>query len=107
MLVDCSDTIDVPNLEEGIRFDRDVFGFVETARPVDVYAVLTKGESTIGLIERAAGTKPAEGSDDLRWYERQWTPVHVDFRVDDLEGTLKRVLSVGAKTETREKTCAI
>ena len=46
MLVDCSVTIDVPNLEEGIRFDRDVFGFVETARPVGVYAVLRKREST-------------------------------------------------------------
>lgn len=93
--------IDVPNLDEGIRFYRDAFGFEEAGRPVDIYAVLKCDNSTIGLMEKAAGTKPAEGADDVRRYERHWTPVHVDFRVDDLEKTLRRVLSAGGKCEKK------
>jgi hypothetical protein len=36
-----------------------------------------------------------------RRYERHWTPVHVDFHVDDFEKVLERVLSAGAKCEQR------
>ena len=44
---------------------------------------------------------PATGSDDVRRYERHWTPVHVDFSVDDFEEVLQRVLDAGAKCEQK------
>jgi len=92
-------SIDVPSIEEGLKFFGDVFGFIETARPHPGYAVLSAGESTLGLVAKPAGSRPAKGSDDVRRYERHWTPVHIDFRVDDFEATLAKALGAGAKAE--------
>jgi predicted enzyme related to lactoylglutathione lyase len=92
-------SIDVPSIEEGLAFFGDVFGFVETARPHPGYAMLRSGDATIGLLAKAAGSSPAAGSRDVRRYERHWTPVHVDFRVEDFEATLERALEKGAKSE--------
>jgi len=94
-------SIDVPNLDDGIRFYRGAFGLIEASRPVEHYAVLKCGDADIGIIEKAAGTNPAVGSEDKRRYERHWTPVHVDFQVDDFEKVLDRALSIGAKCEQR------
>ena len=94
-------SIDVPDLDEGIRFYCDAFGFVEAARPVKSYAVLKCGDSEIGLLEKAAGTNPAEGSDDVRRYVRHWTPVHIDFSVEHFEDALKRALNARAKYEQK------
>jgi len=94
-------TIDVPQLNEGLGFYRDALGLVEVARPVATYVILECGDSRIGLIEKRAGTRPAEGADDVRRYERHWTPVHIDFHVDDFEETLSAVLNAGAKCEQK------
>jgi len=92
-------SIDVPLLEDGLRFYRDALGLTEVARPVPTYVVLGCGDSTIGLIEKQAGTKPAKGSDDVRRYGRHWTPVHIDFHVDDLDAVLARAVAAGATCE--------
>jgi catechol 2,3-dioxygenase-like lactoylglutathione lyase family enzyme len=100
--MDYSVTIGVPQLDEGLRFYRDALGLVEVARPVATYVILKcGGSSQIGLIEKRAGTKPAKGSDDVRRYVRHWTPVHIDFHVDDFEGVLVNVLNAGAKCEQK------
>ncbi|MFO0763186.1 MAG: VOC family protein [Byssovorax sp.] len=92
-------SIDVPTLEEGLKFFGDAFGFVEVARPHPGYAVLSAGDVTIGLLAKPAGSSPAKGSDDVRRYERHWTPVHVDFTVDDFDATLARAIEAGARSE--------
>jgi predicted enzyme related to lactoylglutathione lyase len=92
-------SIDVPTIDEGLKFFGDAFGFIETSRPHPGYAILACGESTLGLLAKRSGSSPAKGSSDVRKYDRHWTPVHIDFRVDDFEATLKRALSAGAKTE--------
>lgn len=51
-------TIDVPDLEKGLRFYEDAFGFVVTARPIPSDAILTCDGVEIGLMETAEGTKP-------------------------------------------------
>ena len=94
-------TIDVPQLDEGLRFYRDALGLAEVSRPIPTYVVLQCGSAKIGLIEKRAGTKPAKGSDDVRRYERHWTPVHIDFHVDDFEGVLVNALSAGATCEQK------
>ena len=96
-------SIDVPSLDEGLAFFSDVFGFTETSRPHPAYAVLSAGDVTIGLLAKPAGSSPAAGSSDVRRYERHWTPVHVDFRVADFEGTLARALANGAKAEQEHR----
>jgi catechol 2,3-dioxygenase-like lactoylglutathione lyase family enzyme len=94
-------SIDVPQLEEGLRFYRDALGLSEVARPVPTYAVLQCGDAQIGLFEKPAGSKPAKGSDDVRRYERHWTPVHIDFHVDDFEAFLAKAVTAGAKCEQK------
>jgi len=94
-------SIDVPQLDEGLRFYRDALGLVEVARPIATYVILKCGDSQIGLIEKRAGTNPAAGSNDVRRYERHWTPVHIDFHVDDLEVVLVNALKAGAKCEQK------
>ena len=92
-------TIDVPNLEAGLSFYRDALQLAEVARPIPTYVILKCGDAQIGIMEKAAGTKPAKGSDDVRRYERHWTPVHMDFHVSDLEAVLARALAAGAICE--------
>ena len=92
-------SIDVPTIEEGLKFYGDVFGFVEVSRPHPGYAMMGVGDASIGLLAKPAGSRPAQGSDDVRRYERHWTPIHVDFRVEDFEGTLERALECGALSE--------
>jgi len=92
-------TIDVPDLEKGLQFYRDALGLVEVARPVASYVILDGGGAQVGLMQKAAGSRPAKGSTDLRRYERHWTPVHIDFHVDDFERVLATVLEAGAACE--------
>ena len=92
-------SLDVPSIDEGLKFFGAAFGFVETSRPHPGYAVISAGDCTIGLLAKPAGSSPAPGSDDVRRYERHWTPVHIDFRVDDFEAVLELALSAGAKSE--------
>jgi predicted enzyme related to lactoylglutathione lyase len=94
-------SVDVPNLEEGLRFYCQAFELAEIARPIATYAILKRGEAQIGIMEKPAGTKPAMGSDDIRRYERHWTPVHIDFHVDDFNAALARALNAGAKCEQK------
>jgi catechol 2,3-dioxygenase-like lactoylglutathione lyase family enzyme len=94
-------SIDVPKLDEGLRFYRDALGLAEVARPIPTYVILKCGDAQIGLVEKAAGTKPAKGSDDIRRYERHWTPVHIDFHVENFEAVLAEVLNAGANCEQK------
>jgi catechol 2,3-dioxygenase-like lactoylglutathione lyase family enzyme len=94
-------SIDVPRLDEGLRFYRDALGFAEIARPVATYVILTCGDAQIGLIEKPAGSRPAEGADDVRRYERHWTPVHIDFHPDDFEAFLESAVNAGARCERK------
>lgn len=94
-------TIDVPQLEEGLRFYRDALGLTEIARPIPSYAILKCGSAQIGLIEKPAGTTPAKGAGDVRRYERHWTPVHIDFQVDDFKTALARAVNAGGICEQK------
>lgn len=94
-------TIDVPDLEAGIRFYGRVFGFEVVARPVEAYVVLRAGDSRIGLMQRTEGSSPAKGTPDLRRYARHWTPIHMDFHVQDFAAALERALQEGALCEER------
>lgn len=94
-------SIDVPRLDDGLRFYRDALGLSEIARPMATYVVLACGDAQIGLIEKAAGSRPAPGSDDVRRYERHWTPVHIDFHVDDYDAFLAKAVAAGATCEQK------
>ncbi|WP_341713391.1 VOC family protein [Erythrobacter sp.] len=92
-------TIDVPDLTSGIEFYGKALGFTERVRPFPIFAVMTNGDARIGLMAKHAGTKPAPGSDDTRSYARHWTPVHLDFHVDDFDATISLVELHGGTIE--------
>ena len=93
--------IDVPTLDEGLKFYRDAMGLHEVARPIANYSILKCGDSTIGLMAKQAGTRPAKGSEDVRRYERHWTPVHIDFHVENFAQVLASIIDAGATCEQK------
>jgi len=92
-------SIDVPSLEQGLRFYREVFGFVETARPFPGMAIVDANNVTVCIHEKPAGTKSSPAGAATRHYDRHWTPVHLDFHVDDLDAVLERVRAQGGAVE--------
>ena len=92
-------SIDVPEIEEGLRFYGSVFGFVEVARPFSTMAILDANNVTVCMHAKSAGTKPSPDGADVRRYERHWTPVHVDLHVQDFDGVLGKVRAEGGIIE--------
>ena len=96
-----SATIDVPDLTRAIAFYGGVFGWAEVARPVPVYAVMDAGGQHLGLLEKPEGSRPTPEDGPRRDYGRHWTPVHLDFRVDDFDATLASIAALGGAVEQR------
>lgn len=91
--------IDVPDLARGIRFYADAFGFAKTAEPYPGVAVLQAGGASLTLLEKGEQSKPSPITRDVRHYDRHWTPVHLDFHVDDLKTALDKAVRAGAVKE--------
>ena len=91
--------IDVPDLAEAERFYIDAFG-LKPGRRFDGTVELLGLDAPLYLLARAAGTKatPAQGA--LRHYGRHWTPIHLDFVVEDIDAAVKRATDAGARLES-------
>lgn len=92
--------IDVPELGPAIEFYSSALS-LSLSRVFDEGAAeLTGASSTIYLLRKAEGSQPVKNYSALRQYARHWTPVHLDFVVDDLEEAAKRAISAGALQES-------
>jgi predicted enzyme related to lactoylglutathione lyase len=91
--------IDVPELDKGVAFYRDAFGLSKVAEPYPGVAMMKGNGIAITLLEKREQTKPSRNARDVRHYDRHWTPVHLDFHVDDLRGALERAVKAGATQE--------
>jgi predicted enzyme related to lactoylglutathione lyase len=91
--------IDVPDMARGVDFYERAFGFSKVSEPYPGVAVLKAGELSITLLAKREGTKPSPNTKDVRHYDRHWTPVHVDFHVDDLKTALDKAVGAGAIKE--------
>lgn len=96
-------SIDVPSLDDGLRFYGRVFGFVERARPFPTMAVVDANNLTICIHAKSAGTKSSPTGDERR-YTRHWTPVHLDVHVHDFDGTLAVIRAEGGAIEAEYRT---
>lgn len=91
--------IDVPELAPAIEFYCAALG-LNLSRIIDHdVAELTGAVSMIYLLEKTAGSVPAPSVSEPRLYSRHWTPVHIDFVVDDLMKSAARALQAGAVQE--------
>jgi predicted enzyme related to lactoylglutathione lyase len=96
--------IDVDDLTKAIDFYRRGVG-LQVGRRLGTWAVEMKGASTpVWLLLKNAGTKPTVASHDVRCYARHWTPVHLDFVVDDIEASVNRAVEGGASAESEIQT---
>lgn len=98
-MITASVSIDVPDLDAGARFYAEALGFARLREPYPGVLVMRAGAFELCLLQKAAGTKPSPRTAEVRRYERHWTPVHLDFHVDDLKQALARAVAAGATAE--------
>jgi predicted enzyme related to lactoylglutathione lyase len=92
--------IDVPDLAPAIDFYCAALG-LEWSRSLEGdVAELTGASSVIYLLQNPAGSRPVGALPLLRHYARHWTPVHMDFVVDDVAKAAQRALDAGAIQES-------
>ena len=92
--------IDVDDLEHGIAFYTQGLGLRVGRRLDDDWVELLGAASAIDLLANPGGT-PAlgPGHPQRRSYARHWTPVHLDFAVDDIESSARKLVALGATLE--------
>lgn len=92
--------IDVPDLARAVAFYTEGLGLTVGRRFDDSFLELLGAGSPIYLLVKSAGTSPIpERGLPPRTYERHWTPVHLDFLVDDIVAARERAIAAGAKGE--------
>lgn len=90
--------IDVPDLPTAEAFYGAAFG-LRVGRRLGPGAVeLLGGPTPLYLLRNDHGS-PATEDGDVRDYQRHWTPVHLDWVVDDIEVALARAVAAGAILE--------
>lgn len=90
--------LDVPDLAAAEDFYIRAFG-LRIGRRLGPGAVeLLGGPAPLYLLQNEAGSAATEDG-DVRDYERHWTPLHLDWVVDDIEAALVRAVAAGATLE--------
>lgn len=92
--------IDVDNLAAAEQFYSHTFDLRPGRRLGDTIVELVGGTSTIFLLQKEAGSQASPQSTEQRRFDRHWTPVHLDFVVDNIEATTNRALEAGAVQES-------
>jgi predicted enzyme related to lactoylglutathione lyase len=91
--------IDVDNLEAAIAFYTSAFG-LQIGRRLGADGVELLGTSApLYLLAKAAGTPASPKTAQVRTYARHWTPVHLDFVVQEIESAVERAIRNGATVE--------
>ena len=90
--------IDVDDLERATRFYCDGLG-LKVGRRFDGWAELVGGSSPIYLLPKPAGSRASAAGNGKRDYRRHWTPVHLDFVVEDIEAAIASAVAAGASVE--------
>ena len=92
--------IDVDDLDKAARFYQSAFGLSIGRRLGDFGVEMLGGPAPIYLLVRSTGTPASPTTSQRRSYERHWTPVHLDFVVEDIDPAIQRAVSAGARIET-------
>ncbi len=92
--------IDVPELAAATEFYSTALG-LKLNRIIDNdVAELTGASAVIYLLANASGSAPSSFIAEARRYSRHWTPVHIDFVVDDVMTATEHVIKAGAIQES-------
>lgn len=92
--------IDADDLDTAVDFYVRAFGLRPGRRLfAGSVAELLGATSVIHLLLRTAGSVAAPDTRAHREYKRHWTPVHLDFVVDDIASAVERASDAGATLE--------
>ena len=94
--------IDVPDPQLASIFYQAALGLTQSRILDDDVVELSGASITIYLLQKPAGSAASSASDSAatRSYARHWTPVHLDFVVDDLVAATESAIRAGAKQES-------
>jgi predicted enzyme related to lactoylglutathione lyase len=92
--------IDVPELAPAIAFYSDALGLKLNRILDEDVAELSGASASLYLLASVAGSAPASSVTEKRRYSRHWTPVHIDFVVDDIVASANRAIKAGARQES-------
>jgi predicted enzyme related to lactoylglutathione lyase len=91
--------LDVNDLDEAVRFYGSALG-LNVGRRFGAFGVEMLGSSApIYLLLKSPGTLASDTTSQRRSYQRHWTPVHLDFVVDEIEPSVERAVLAGARLE--------
>jgi catechol 2,3-dioxygenase-like lactoylglutathione lyase family enzyme len=97
--------IDVDDMARAVAFYTEGLGLQVGRRFKSDFVEILGAGSPIDLLFNAPGTRPiasstsGAGSEAVRHYGRHWTPVHLDFVVEDIEAAVARLQQYGAVLE--------
>ena len=91
--------IDVPALAPAIDFYTRALGLRHTRTLDDDVAELTGASATLYLLQKGEGTAAVKAPPIARGYQRHWTPVHLDFVVEDIHAAVAKVRELGGTAE--------
>ncbi|MGH7865112.1 MAG: VOC family protein [Candidatus Binataceae bacterium] len=86
--------IDVNDVDRAVKFYGQGLG-LKVARHESGWAQLNAGRQTLWIMK----IKPGPDGKITRNYRRHWTPIHLDFVVDDITSAVKRAIAAGGKLE--------
>jgi predicted enzyme related to lactoylglutathione lyase len=90
--------LDVDDLSTAEKFYSAAFG-LHAGRRFDFGVELLGGPTPIYLLAKPADTSVSAHTLQVRRYARHWTPLHLDFVVDDIDAAVQQALRAGAKLE--------
>ncbi len=91
--------IDVDDLDKAERFYCAAFGLTVGRRFGASAVELLGADTPIHLLLKAPRTRTSVQTTERRRYCRHWTPVHLDWVVDDIEAAVRQAVAAGAQLE--------
>ena len=86
--------IDVDDVDRAVEFYGRGLG-LEIPKHEKEWAKAVLGEQVFWIMKAAPGPSGAISRD----YKRHWTPIHLDFHVDDIDAVVKRAVAAGGKLD--------
>ena len=96
--------IEVTEAERGIAFYCEGLGLTLKRRYSPTWYELSGANCPVFLLANRPPVADLGSTTAKRSYERHWTPVHLDFIVDDIDATVARLVALGASLDREVQT---
>ena len=95
-------SIDVPDVDKAVMFYTQALGCEGPAEKHGL-KTLSAGNVDLYLLDKEEDSCPLPHGGTTRSYGRHWTPIHLDFLIRDVAGTVAKVVELGGSQEGGEK----